>query len=205
MWIHRTLWVGKVGIKAGLKWPSSATGPSLLGSTGPRAGQVKRRMNLPSRSILFCTAWHKVYPYHMPTKQDTNSRNNNIQVKPVQANDKAVYTVALSSAVAPSSYAGMAPLSSYSTSIKGAKGGPSGASSIAGPHITCSPTSSIWTSLGRMPNSSTLLDARSCPSQKYYSSSPIICCGIGSYHSSGSLKTQYPPWWKWSLDFSLES
>ena len=41
MCIPRTLWVGKVGLKDGLKWPSSATGPSPLGSMGPRAGQVK--------------------------------------------------------------------------------------------------------------------------------------------------------------------
>ena len=35
------LWVGKVGLKVGLKQPSSATGPSPFGSMGPRAGQVK--------------------------------------------------------------------------------------------------------------------------------------------------------------------
>ena len=45
MWIPRMLWVGKVGLKDGLKQPSSATGPSLLGSMGPRAGQVKTRTN----------------------------------------------------------------------------------------------------------------------------------------------------------------
>ena len=45
MCIPRMLWVGKVGLKDGLKWPSSATGPSPLGSMGPRAGQVKTRMN----------------------------------------------------------------------------------------------------------------------------------------------------------------
>ena len=45
MCIPRTLWVGKVGLKDGLKWPSSTTGPSLLGSMGPRAGQVKIRTN----------------------------------------------------------------------------------------------------------------------------------------------------------------
>ena len=44
MCIPRTLWVGKVGLKDGLKWPSSATGPSLLGSMGLRAGQVKTWM-----------------------------------------------------------------------------------------------------------------------------------------------------------------
>ena len=43
--IPRTLWVGKVSLKDGLEQPSSATGPSLLGSMGPRAGQVKTRMN----------------------------------------------------------------------------------------------------------------------------------------------------------------
>ena len=45
MCIPRTLWVGKVGLKDGLKQPSSATGPSLLGSMGPRAGQVKTQTN----------------------------------------------------------------------------------------------------------------------------------------------------------------
>ena len=53
------------------KWPSSATGPSPLGSTGPRAGQVKTRTNYQSWSV--CSApWCKVHPYYMPTKQDTN-------------------------------------------------------------------------------------------------------------------------------------
>ena len=44
MCIPGTLWVGKVGLKDDFKWPSSATGPSPLGSTGPRAGQVKTQM-----------------------------------------------------------------------------------------------------------------------------------------------------------------
>ena len=38
MWIARTLWVGKVGLKVGFKQPSSATGPSLFGSIGLGAG-----------------------------------------------------------------------------------------------------------------------------------------------------------------------
>ena len=37
------LWVGKVGLKVGLKWPSSVTGPSPFGSMGPGAGQVKTK------------------------------------------------------------------------------------------------------------------------------------------------------------------
>ena len=41
MWIPRMLWLGKVGLKVGLKWPSSATGPSPLGSMGPSIVQVK--------------------------------------------------------------------------------------------------------------------------------------------------------------------
>ena len=111
----------------------------------------------------------------------------------------------LSSAMAPSSCASMVPLSSYPTFIKGAKGGPSGAGSIAGPHVTRLPTSYIWTSLGGMPKSSTSPDSRSCPSQKHFSCSPDIHYGIGSYCSSGSLKTLYPPWWKQSQDFRSES
>ena len=43
MWIPRTLWVGKVGLKVGLKQPSSATGPSLFSSTGMGAGQIKTK------------------------------------------------------------------------------------------------------------------------------------------------------------------
>ena len=97
--------------------------------------------------------------------------------------------MASSSAMAPPSSASMAPVSSYSASPKGAKGGPSGASSIASPHVTHSPTSSIWTSLGRMPNSRASLDTRSCLHQNYLSSSTIICHGIGIYRSLGSLKT----------------
>ena len=38
MWIPRTQWVGKVGLKVGLKQPSSATGPSPFGSIGLGAG-----------------------------------------------------------------------------------------------------------------------------------------------------------------------
>ena len=71
MCIPRTLWVGKVGLKDSLKWPSSATGPSPLGSMGPRAGQVKTRTNYQRQSV--CSApWRKVHPYYIPTKQDTN-------------------------------------------------------------------------------------------------------------------------------------
>ena len=48
------------------------------------------------------------------------------------------------------------------------------------------------------PYSSTLPDSRSCLSQKRSSSSSVTCCGIGSYRSSGSQKTLYPPQWKQS-------
>ena len=124
----------------------------------------------------------------MPTRQDTNPHNNNGQVKPVEADNKAVFSMASLSAVAPPSCTGMVPVSSYSTSIKGTKGCPSSAGSIAGPHVTHSPTSSIWTSLGRMPNSRALLDARSCRHQKRFSSLTIIHHSICIFHSSGSLK-----------------
>ena len=140
----------------------------------------------------------------MPAKQDTNSCNNNGQVEPVEANNQAVYSAASSSAVVPPSFTGTVPISSYGTSVKGAKGAPSGAGSIAGPHVTCSPTSSIWMSLGRTPNSSASPDARSCLLQKHFSSSTIIHRSIGIYHGSGSLKTRYPPQRKWSLNFRLK-
>ena len=53
MWIPRTLWEGKLGLKVGLKWPSSATGPSPFGSMGPSAGQGKTWTNFQvSLSIL---------------------------------------------------------------------------------------------------------------------------------------------------------
>ena len=71
MCIPRTLWVSKVGLKDGLKWPSSATGPSPLGFMGPRAGQVKIQTNYQSRSVC-SVPWCKVHPYHIPAKQDTN-------------------------------------------------------------------------------------------------------------------------------------
>ena len=45
MWIPRTLWVGKVGLKVSLKQPSSAIGLSPFGSMGPGAGQVKIQTN----------------------------------------------------------------------------------------------------------------------------------------------------------------
>ena len=102
-----------------------------------------------------------------------------------------------------SSCAGVSPLSYSSISIKGTKGSPSSTGSITSPHVTHCPTSSIWMSLGRMPYFSASLDSRSCPSQKHSSSSSVICCGIGSYHSSGSQKTLYPSRWKWSLDLCL--
>ena len=73
------LWVGKVGLKVGLKWPSSATGPSPFGSMGLGAGQVKTKTWMNSQdglSVLCCSA-KSTLPYHMPTKQDTNPHNNN--------------------------------------------------------------------------------------------------------------------------------
>ena len=77
----------------------------------------------------------------MPTKQDTNPRNNNSQVKPVK-DEEAAYAMAPST-VAPSSCTSMAPLSSYGASVKGTKGGPSCTSTGSGPYVTHCPTSSI--------------------------------------------------------------
>ena len=55
MCIPRMLSVGKVGIKDGLERPASATGPSQLGSMGPRAGQVKTWTNYQvGQSVLHC-------------------------------------------------------------------------------------------------------------------------------------------------------
>ena len=156
------LWVGKVGLKDGLKWPSSATGPSPLGSMGPRAGQVKTRTNYQSWSV--CSALHgaKSTPTTCPPNKTPTTHNNNVKLSLLRPTTKQSPPWASSSAMAPPSSTGAAPVSSYGASPKGAKGSPSGAGSIASPHITRSPTSSIWTSLGRMPNSRALPDARSC-------------------------------------------
>ena len=45
MCIPRMLWVGKVDLRDGLEQPSSATGPSPLGSMGLRAAQVETQTN----------------------------------------------------------------------------------------------------------------------------------------------------------------
>ena len=69
MCIPRMLWVGKVGLKDGLKWPSSATGPSPLGSMGPRAGQVKTRTNYQvGQSVLRCSAQSPPLPHAHQTR-----------------------------------------------------------------------------------------------------------------------------------------
>ena len=55
MWIPRTLLEGKVGLKVGLKRPSSATGPSPFGCMGLRAEQVKIKTWINYQSVcLFC-------------------------------------------------------------------------------------------------------------------------------------------------------
>ena len=161
MCIPRMLWVGKVGLKDGLEQPSSATGPSPLGSMGPRAGQVKTRTNYQSWSVC-SVPWHKVHPYHMPAKQDTNPTTMvklSLLRPMIKQSPPRHYHLPGHHLLVP----GAAPISSYGASPKGTKGGPSGTGSIAGPHITCSPTSSIWTSLGGTPNSRASPDARSCP------------------------------------------
>ena len=73
------LWEGKVGLKVSLKWPSSATRPSPSSSMGLGVGQVKTKIQTNYQvglSVLGCGA-KSTLPYHMPTKQDTNPRNNN--------------------------------------------------------------------------------------------------------------------------------
>ena len=204
MWIPRMLWVGKVGLKVGLKWPSSATGPSPFGSMGLRAGQVKTKTwtNYQVGLSVLCGA--KSTPTTCPPNKTPTPTTTMVKLSLFRPR-KAVYAMVHHPPWHhPLALARHHSLH-YGTSVKGAKGGPSGTGSITGPHITRLPTSSIWMSSGGMPNSSTLLDSRSCPSQKRSSSSPIIHCSIGSYHSLGSLKTLYPPWRKWSQDFHSES
>ena len=143
------LWVGKVGLKDGLEWPSSATEPSPIGSMAPGAGQVKTQMNTKvGQSVLHHGA---KYTHTTCPSNKTPTTCNNGQVEPVEADNKAASSVALSSAVAPPPCTGRAPVTSYSAFPKGTKGSPFGAGSIASPHVTCSPTSSIWTSLGGTP------------------------------------------------------
>ena len=154
-------------------------GPSLLGSMGPWAGQVKTQTNYKVGLFVLCHAT-KSTPTTCPPNKISTTRNNS-QVEPVEADNEAVSSTASSSAVAPPSSTVVAPVSSYGASPKGAKGGPFGAGSIAGP--------SIWISSGGMPNSRALPDARSCLHQKCSSSLTVICCGISINHSSGSLKT----------------
>ena len=137
----RMLWVGKVGLKDGLKWPSSAKGPSPLGSMGPRAGQVKIRTNYKIGQSVLCHSAKSTPTTCTPNKTPTT--RNNGQVEPAEANDKAVSSVASSSATKPPSSTGAAPVSSYGTSPKGTKGSPSSTGSIASPHVTRSPTFSI--------------------------------------------------------------
>ena len=97
---------------------------------------------LPKLVCLYCAM---VQSPPLPTCQPskTPTTHNNGQIKPVEADDKAVSSTALSSTVAPPFSASTALVSSYGTSPKGAKGGLSSTGSIAGPHVTRSPTSSI--------------------------------------------------------------
>ena len=130
-----------MGLKDGLEQPFIAIRPSPLGFMGLRVGQVKTWTNYQvSQSVLHHGT--KSTPTTCPPNK-TPTTHNNGQVEPVEANDKAVSSMVSSSTVVPPSSATTAPVSSYSASPKGAKGGPSGAGSIAGPHITCLPTSSI--------------------------------------------------------------
>ena len=173
MCIPRTLWVGKVGLKDGLKWPSSATGPSPLGSMGQRAGQVKTRTNYQSWSI--CSApWRKVHPYYLPTKQDTNHPQQQWSSRACwgQWQSNLLWIVIIR--------CGTTFFRQYDASLflwhlsQGRQGG-----YFRHPHVTCSPTSSIWMSLGGTPYSRASPDARSYLHQKCFSSSTIIRHAIG--------------------------
>ena len=121
-----------MGLRDGLERPSSATEPSPLGSRGPRAGQVKTQTNYQVGQYILHSGTKSTPTTCPPNKTPTN-RNNNGQVYPVEADDKAVSSVASSSVVAPPSCIGAAPISSYSASPRGTKGGPSSTGSIAGP------------------------------------------------------------------------
>ena len=71
--------VVKVGLKVGVKWPSSTTGPSPFDSMGLGAGQVKTKTKSKSKDSLsvLCHSTKSTLPYNIPTKYDTNSHNNN--------------------------------------------------------------------------------------------------------------------------------
>ena len=170
MCIPRMLWVGKVDLKDGLELPSSATRPSPLGSMGPRAGQVKTRMNY--QSWFVCSApWHKVHPYHMPAKQDINHPQQQCSSRACLGwQQSSLLCSIIIRCMGPPSCASAAPISSYSAPPLGAPRVvlPVPALSLAPMSPACLPPPSRRPS-GGMPNSSASLNARFCPNQKFTS------------------------------------
>ena len=142
MCIPRMLWVGKVGLKDSLEQPSSATGPSPLGSMGPRAGQVKTWTNYQvGQSVLHYGAKSTPTtcpPNKTPTPTITMVKSSLLrpttkQSPPWHYHPPWHHLLALA-------WCQSLPIA---PPLKGAKGGPFGTSSIASPHVTRSPTSSI--------------------------------------------------------------
>ena len=189
MCIPRTLWVGKVGLTDGLEQPSSTTGPSPLGSMGPRAGQVKTRTNYQSRSV--CSAPQAQSPplphahqtrYQPPTKMVKSSLlRPTTKQSPPQHHHPACSTTFLCRC-------------SASLFLQCLSQGRQGRSFQR--WLYCQPPRHplahllhLATSLGGMPNSRASLAARSCLCQKHFSSSTVIYHGISVYPSSDSLKT----------------
>ena len=83
MWIPRMLRVVKVGVKVDFKQTSSATEPSPFSTMGPGTGQVKTKTwtNSQVNLSVLCRGMKSTLSYHMPSKQDTNHRNNNGQAQ----------------------------------------------------------------------------------------------------------------------------
>ena len=92
------------------KRPSIATEPSLLGSTGPRAGQVKTWTNYQVGLFVLRHGAKSTPTTCSPNKTPTT--HNNGQVEPVEADDEAVSSAASSSTAAPPSSTGAVPVSS---------------------------------------------------------------------------------------------
>ena len=74
------LWVGKVGLKDGLKRPSSATGPSPSGSMGLKGGTSQDTDELPNWSLSVLHRGAKSTPTTCPPNK-TPSLHNNGQVE----------------------------------------------------------------------------------------------------------------------------
>ena len=188
MCIPRTLWVGKVGLKDGLKWPSSATGPSPLGSMGPRAGQVKTRMNYQSWSV--CSAHAAQSPpllhAHQTRHQPPATMVKLSLLRPTTKQSPLRHHHPLWHHLLPLARCQSLPTAPLPRAPRAVLLAPALLLAPTSPACPPPPSERPWVGCPtpgprRMPD---LGHARKC-----FSSSTIICCGIGINRSLGSLKT----------------